>query len=312
MPFVTAEMFFLPEGRDVEAVCLTVFAVILALIYLVDALAPKPKKALLDPSKKVALKLVKRTELSHDTHLFRFGLQTPEHILGLPIGQHIALSYTDKDGKEQGRPYTPTSSDVDKGHVDFVVKVYFPNERFPEGGKVSQHMHSLKIGDTLDFSGPKGRYEYRGKGTFAIKRLKSQGGGFEIRKAKRVGMIAGGTGITPMLQVMRAAFRDRGDKTDMSLIFANQTEEDILLRDELDRCERDHDNFKLHYTVDKAPAKGWKYDQGFVTAEMIKKHMPPPGKDTQILLCGPPPMLKFAIMPAFEKLGYTKDMFLQW
>ena len=125
-------------------------------------------------------------------------------------------------------------------------------------------------------------------------------------------MIAGGTGITPMLQVMRAAFRDRGDKTDMSLIFANQTEEDILLRDELDRCERDHDNFKLHYTVDKAPAKGWKYDQGFVTAEMIKKHMPQPGKDTQILLCGPPPMLKFAIMPAFEKLGYTKDMLLQW
>ena len=311
MPFVTAEMLFLPQGRDVEAVCLTVFAVIVALIYLVDALAPKAKKAL-DPSKKVALKLVKRTELSHDTHMFRFGLPTPEHILGLPIGQHIALSYTDKDGKEQGRPYTPTSSDVDKGHVDFVIKVYFPNERFPEGGKVSQHMHSLKIGDTLDFSGPKGRYEYRGKGTFAIKRLKSQGGGFEIRKAKKIGMIAGGTGITPMLQVMRAVFRDKGDKTDMSLIFANQTEEDILLRDELDKCERDHDNFKLHYTVDRPPAKGWRYDTGFVTAEMIKKHMPPPGKDTQILLCGPPPMIKFAIMPAFEQLGYTKDMFIQW
>jgi cytochrome-b5 reductase len=32
------------------------------------------------------------------------------------------------------------------GHVDFVVKVYFPNERFPEGGKVSQHMHGLKVG----------------------------------------------------------------------------------------------------------------------------------------------------------------------
>ena len=233
---------------------------------------------------KVALPLIERTELSHDTHMFRFGLPTPEHILGLPIGQHIALSYTDKDGKEQGRPYTPTSSDVDKGHVDFVIKVYFPNERFPEGGKVSQHMHSLKIGDTLDFSGPKGRYEYRGKGTFTIKRLKSQGGGFEIRKAKKIGMIAGGTGITPMLQVMRAVMRDGGDKTQMSLIFANQTEQDILLRDELEALERDNDNFKLHYTVDRPPAKGWKYDSGFVTAEMIEKHMPPPGKDTQILL----------------------------
>jgi cytochrome-b5 reductase len=67
----------------------------------------------------------------------------------------------------------------------------------------------------------------------------------------------------------------------------------------------------VHYTVDRAPKK-WKYSVGFITAEMIKEHMPPPGKDTQILLCGPPPMIKFAVMPAFEKLGYTKDMFLQW
>jgi cytochrome-b5 reductase len=71
------------------------------------------------------------------------------------------------------------------------------------------------VGDTLDFQGPKGRYEYRGRGVFAIKRLKSQGGGFEIRKAKNIGMIAGGTGITPMLQIMRAAFRDAGDKSQM-------------------------------------------------------------------------------------------------
>lgn len=305
----------LPEGMDVEALVLTITAGVVGLILLLDLFAKSqcPKKALdpADPNKKVALKLIERQELSHDTHLFRFGLQSPEHILGLPVGQHIALSYMDADGKEQGRPYTPTSSDVDKGHVDFVVKVYFPNERFPEGGKVSQHIHSLKVGDTLDFQGPKGRYEYRGRGVFAIKKLKSQGGGFEIRKAKNIGMIAGGTGITPMLQIMRAAFRDAGDKSQMSLIFANQTEGDILLRDELEACEKDHDNFKLHYTLDRPPAK-WAYDTGFISAEMIQKHLPPPGKDTQILLCGPPPMIKFAIMPAFEKLGYTKDMFLQW
>ena len=305
----------LPEGMDVEALVLTITAGVVTIILLLDlfATSQRPKKALdaKDPNKKVALKLVERQELSHDTHLFRFSLQSPEHILGLPIGQHIALSYVDEDGKEQGRPYTPTSSDVDKGHVDFVIKVYFPHERFPEGGKVSQHMYGLKVGDSLDFQGPKGRYEYRGRGVFAIKKLKSQGGGFEIRKAKHIGMIAGGTGITPMMQIMRAVNRDAGDKTKMSLIFANQTEGDILLRDELEACEKDHDNFHLHYTVDRPPAK-WAYDSGFITAEMIQKHMPPPGKDTQILLCGPPPMIKFAIMPAFERLGYTKDMFLQW
>jgi cytochrome-b5 reductase len=45
---------------------------------------------------------------------------------------------------------------------------------------------------------------------------------------------------------------------------------------------------------------------------MIEKTMPPPGKRTQILICGPPPMLKFAVLPALEELGYTKDMILTW
>ena len=302
------------NGMDVEALVLTVAAVCVGLVVLLDVLSKslKPKKTLVDPNAKVSLPLIERRELSHDTHLFRFALPSKEHCLGLPVGQHVTLSYVDADGKEQGRPYTPTSSDHDLGVVDFVIKVYFPNERFPEGGKVSQHMHSLKVGDTLDFQGPKGRYEYRGRGVFAIKKLKSQGGGFEIRRAKRVGMIAGGSGITPMMQVSNEILRDKSDGTKVSLLFANQTEGDILLRDELDAAAAAHgETFAVHYTVDKAPKK-WKYSEGFITAEMIKEHMPPPGKDTQILLCGPPPMIKFAVMPAFEKLGYTKDMFLQW
>ena len=310
-------MFAIPpfaKEMDVEVLVLTVAAVCVGLVVLLDFFSKtlKPKTTLTDPSTKVALVLTERTELSHDTHLFRFALPTKEHVLGLPVGQHVTLSYTDKDGNEQGRPYTPTSSDHDAGIVDFVIKVYFPCEKFPEGGKMSQHMHSLKVGDTLDFSGPKGRYEYRGKGTFAIKKLKSQGGGFEIRRAKKVGMIAGGSGITPMKQISDEMLRDKGDGTEISLLFANQSEGDILLRDELDSAAEKNAKFSAHYTVDKASSQKWKYSEGFITAEMIKEHMPSPGKDTQILLCGPPPMMKFAVMPAFEKLGYTKDMFMQW
>lgn len=58
--------------------------------------------------------------------------------------------------------------------------------------------------------------------------------------------------------------------------------------------------------------KGWAYNMRFMTVEIIKSHIPPPGKDTEILLCGPPPIIKFAIMPVFRELGYTKDIFLQW
>ena len=40
--------------------------------------------------------------------------------------------------------------------------------------------------------------------------------------AKKLGMIAGGTGITPMLQLVRAIFKDKTDNSEISLLFANQ------------------------------------------------------------------------------------------
>ena len=55
---------------------------------------------------------------------------------------------------------------------------------------------------------------------------------------------------------------------------------------------------------------GWKYSSGFISAEMISEHLPPPGASTQILMCGPPPMIKFACLPNLEKLHYTEDMYV--
>ena len=70
------------------------------------------------------------------------------------------------------RAYTPISSDDDIGFVDLLVKVYLPCERFPEGGQMTQHLNNMKIGDTLDFVGPKGRLIYQRNGTFLIRPLK--------------------------------------------------------------------------------------------------------------------------------------------
>ena len=200
-----------------------------------------------------------------------------------------------------------------RGSVTFVIKAYKPCEKFPLGGKVSQHLDGLRVGDSCDFDGPKGMKTYEGGGVFAIRRLRSQGGGFEKRKCSRVGMIAGGSGITPMLQISRAIL-DNGDKVKMNLLFANQTEADILCREEIesDVAKYGADKFSADYTLDRPPKAGWSHFCGFITKEMIEKTMPPPGKRTQILICGPPPMLKFAVLPALEELGYTKDMILTW
>ncbi|NWI17715.1 NB5R3 reductase, partial [Crypturellus soui] len=249
-------------------------------------------------------------EISHDTRRFRFALPSPDHVLGLPIGQHIYLSAR-IDGALVVRPYTPVSSDDDKGFVDLVVKIYFKgiHPKFPEGGKMSQYLDSLKIGDTIDFRGPSGLLLYHlsfFSGQFAIRPEKKAEP--VLRKVKYVGMIAGGTGITPMLQIIRAIMKDKDDHTICQLLFANQTERDILLRNELEELQvQNSTRFKLWYTLDRAP-ENWEYSEGYVNQEMIRDHLPPPQDDVLILMCGPPPMIQYACLPNLDKLGYTKDM----
>lgn len=83
---------------------------------------------------------------------------------------------------------------------------------------------------------------------------------------------------------------------------------DILCREAIEATKKKQGKkFNLWYTVDR-PSDSWKYSSGFINTEMIRDHMPAPGPDTLILMCGPPPMLKFACMPALEELGYTDDM----
>ena len=145
------------------------------------------------------------------------------------------------------------------------------------------------VGDTLDFKGPIVKLPYK------------------PNQYKEIGMVAGGTGIAPMLQVVDEILADKADKTKVSLIFANQTEEDILVRDELEKLVEEHPTrFKLHYTLDRPPAN-WTGSTGFISTDMIESHLPPPGDDTVVLMCGPPPMIKFACKANLDKLNYPKN-----
>jgi len=265
-----------------------------------------PPKLLQDPEEKYEVRLIEREEISHDTRRFRFELPSKDHVLGLPIGQHVYLSATIND-QLVIRPYTPVSSDDDKGYFELVIKVYFKNThpRFPDGGKMTQHLEALKVGDTIKVRGPSGLLEYHGKGIFAIKPDKKSAA--KKRQVKRVSMIAGGTGIAPMLQVIRDILKkSKVDKTKIALLFANQTEKDILLRQELESLAAEHpDQLKIWYTLDR-PEEGWKYGSGFVNKDMIKEHLYKPDEETLILLCGPPPMIAF-VNTQLDELGYSKE-----
>ena len=271
---------------------------------------PQAPKLLEDPMKKYQVKLVEREEISHDTRRFRFALPQQDMILGLPVGQHLFFSAR-IDGELVVRAYTPVSSDDDRGFVELVVKVYFKDQhpKFPMGGKMTQYMEAMELGNQIDIRGPNGLLVYEGCGRFAVKPDKKTPP--TIRNRRKVGLIAGGSGITPMLQIMRDVLK-RADKdnTKLWLVYANQSENDILLRNEIDELQSQHpEQLQVWYTIDrKARDEDWKYDIGFVTSDMLAAHMPPPSDETLILVCGPPPMLKFAVDPALDKLGYSAEM----
>ena len=267
---------------------------------------PATAVALLGLGRPVQLKLRDKEVLSPDTVRLRFALPSEELPLGLPVGGHIVLSIKDAaTGEIISRPYTPISDDSLRGFVDLVVKVYRPgmHPRFPAGGAMSQRLDALAIGDSISVEGPAGRINYVGRGTLTVDETPAK----VTRQAAHIGMIAGGSGITPMLAIIRAVLSDPADTTRVSLLYANRTPSDVMLRAELEAIAAAHPNFKVHFTVDSVPeGQSWTHSVGFVTPAMISAHLPAAGPDTQMLLCGPPPMTQ-AVLPALTQLGFGED-----
>jgi len=259
------------------------YAVILAIVLGSWKVYTNQALKVLKPTEFQEFELKEKTILSHNTAIYRFKLPKPTDILGLPIGQHISVA-ANIGGKEIVRSYTPISSDESPGHFDLLIKSY-------PTGNISKHVASQMVGQTMKVKGPKGAMVYR------------------PNMVRHLGMIAGGTGITPMLQVIRAIVRGRPrnggeDRTEVDLIFANVNEEDILLREDLDALAAEDEGFRVHYVLNNPP-EGWTGGVGFVTPDIIKAKLPAPAKDVKVLVCGPPPMVS-AMKKATESLGYDK------
>ncbi|KNE58566.1 hypothetical protein AMAG_04130 [Allomyces macrogynus ATCC 38327] len=198
-----------------------------------------------------------KTQISHNTAVYRFALPSPDMTFGLPIGQHISIKARIND-KDVQRSYTPVSSNDLKGYFDLLIKSY-------PTGNISKLVAELKIGETISVKGPKGQFKYT------------------PNMVRAIGMIAGGTGITPMFQVIQAVLANPEDKTQLRLIFAN---------------------FAVYYVLNNPPAS-WTGGVGFVTKDIVAQHLPGASKDVKVLLCGPPPMVK-ALTGYAEELGFDK------
>lgn len=92
----------------------------------------------------------------------------------MPIGQHVSVR-ANIDGKDVMRSYTPTSLSSDLGYFELMIKSY-------PTGTLSKWFGELQVGQMVEMRGPKGSFLYT------------------PNMCREIGMIAGGTGITPMLQ----------------------------------------------------------------------------------------------------------------
>jgi NAD(P)H-flavin reductase len=176
-----------------------------------------------------------------------------------------------------GRAYTPVTLDrFDKGFFDLVVK------RYP-GGEFSEAFHRMKVGESMMFRGPVTTLRYA------------------PNTVECLGMICGGTGITPMYQIIRTVLANPGDTTRLRLIYANRSEGDILLRGELSALAAEHpDRFQVRYLVEAGPVTGptapaeGSLSLGRVTAAIVQGFLPSPrdAPPCAVLVCGPEGMMR--------------------
>lgn len=115
-----------------------------------------------------------------------------------------------------------------------------------------------------------------------------------------------------MYQVIRAILTDPEDETEISLLYANRNNDDIMLRKELDNWQRQHKNFKVWYILSGACPEQWPYSRGRICEELIKEHIPEGSAETLALLCGPQPLIESACLPNLFKLNYDKSSCLQF
>lgn len=203
------------------------------------------------------------------------------------------------------RKYTPTKNN--KNTFDLLIKVYEKCEKFPEGGKMSLYINSLEINDTLQIRYPYGRFNYQGNGKIQIRSIGANPT-YRHPVVQRLYMIAGGTGITPIYQIIQYICANPEDKTELTLLFMNRTEEDILLNRELDAMAERNPRLKVFYSVDRSITQHWTGFTGFLDKKKIEETLPA-NKGLMCLSCGPPILSNIA-EKIWGELGVkSEDMF---
>jgi predicted ferric reductase len=176
-------------------------------------------------------------------------------------GQFAWLTVWGSPFKITGHPFSFSSSAaVTDGHVDLTIRNL---------GDFTSVIYKVPVGQRVYLDGP--------YGTFTIG-----------NPADMHVLIAGGVGITPMMSMIRT-LADRGDKRPVILLYGSKDWESITFREQLEAL-KERLNLKIVHVLLNPPA-GWTGEQGYISAEMFRRHLPPPYSDHEYFICGPGVMM---------------------
>ena len=197
-------------------------------------------------------------------------------------GQYLSLKLPLEDSFVT-RAYSLCTSPKDalKGRAAITVRSN------PGGFAADKLLAALKPGDEVIASDPQGFFYYE-----------------DLRDAKHVVGLAGGSGITPFLS-MAYALRDGAEDFELTLLYGSRDEESILFKKELDEVAAACPKFRVVHVLSDEEKAG--YEHGFITAELIKKYAPADA-EYSVFLCGPEGMYRF-LKPEIEKLALPERLF---
>jgi ferredoxin-NADP reductase/mono/diheme cytochrome c family protein len=209
------------------------------------------------------LRLASITRQTPDSKTLRF-IVPPDRQLNARPGQFLTFSFL-FDGKKVVRSYSICSSPARSGYVEITPK------RVSEGC-VSVFLNDrATVGLTVEASGPFGQFH------------------FNPGKCQNIVLLAAGSGITPMMAMLRY-IDDLCLETTVTLLYCVRTSNDIIFHRELNDLQARLKKFRYHLLLSQPHAE-WSGRRGHISREFIEETVQEPASP-DFFLCGPPPFME--------------------
>jgi ferredoxin-NADP reductase len=197
---------------------------------------------------------------------------------GHKAGQHVDVRLTAEDGYQAQRSYSIASAPED-GRLALVV------ERL-EDGEVSPYLtDELRVGDKLELRGPIG-------GWFT----------WEARDGGPLLLVAGGSGIAPLMAMIRHRAAARSDAP-TRLLYSSRSREDTIYVEEFDRLAAEDAALEVIHTLTRSQPPGWKGYSRRIDWEMLDAVAPSPQERPLAFVCGPTPLVE-TVATVLVELGH--------